>query len=162
MKIAFRLLLSIVLVGVVVPVASGQGNGVAFRRVQHLRHGVNMSEWFSQAAPDAKRLATFTTGDDIVLVKRLGFDHVRMPVDPNIFLACRGAWEQCDNVRLFDAMVKKALAEDLAVIVDIHPSSEFKRQVATDGEAVEKFGELWRHISRGITRRTIRSACYSR
>jgi len=25
---------------------------VAFRRVQHLRHGVNLSEWFSQAAPD--------------------------------------------------------------------------------------------------------------
>jgi len=126
---------------------SAQANGVAFRRAQHLRHGINMSEWFSQAAPDPQRLATYTTADDIALVKRLGFDHVRMPVDPAIFLECRGAWEQCDNVKLFDAMLKKALSEDLAVIVDIHPSSEYKKQVATDGDAVQKFGELWRHIA---------------
>src|SRR5947209_1409483 len=147
MKMLLRLFVAVCLLSAVVPVADAQGTAVAFRRAQHLRHGINMSEWFSQAAPDAQRLATYTTADDIALVKRLGFDHVRMPVDPAIFLGCRGSWDECDNVKLFDTMVKKALSEDLAVIVDIHPSSEFKQKVATSGEEVEKFGELWRHIA---------------
>ncbi|GAC1652562.1 MAG: hypothetical protein NVS9B15_13110 [Acidobacteriaceae bacterium] len=147
MEKCLRLFSLIFMFHLILPVAAAQQAPPAFRRVEHLRRGINMSEWISQASPDPKRLATYSTADDIGLVKRLGFDHVRMPIDPSIFLGCRGSWDVCDNVKLFDSMVKKALSEGLAVIVDIHPSSEFKQKVSTDGEAVEKFGELWRHIA---------------
>src|SRR6476646_8071593 len=52
-------------------------------RFAHLRHGINLSHWFSQAADYSKtHLDTHTTANDIALIKSLGFDHVRFPIEP--------------------------------------------------------------------------------
>src|SRR6185503_6754395 len=52
-------------------------------RFAHLRHGINLSHWFSQAADYSKtHLDTHTTANDIALIKSLGFDHVRLPIEP--------------------------------------------------------------------------------
>src|ERR1043165_2132187 len=52
-------------------------------RFGHLRRGVNLSHWFSQAADYSKtRLATHTTVQDIARIKSMGFDHVRFPIEP--------------------------------------------------------------------------------
>ena len=52
-------------------------------RFAHLRHGINLSHWFSQAANYSKsHLDTHTTAPDIALIKSLGFDHVRFPIEP--------------------------------------------------------------------------------
>jgi aryl-phospho-beta-D-glucosidase BglC (GH1 family) len=77
---------------------------------------------------------------------RLGFDHVRLSIDPAIF-DCRGAWQDCATVQALDGVVAKALAEQLAVIIDVHPSDQFKRELAADGSAAEKFRLLWKQIA---------------
>jgi len=47
-------------------------------RFAHLRHGINLSHWFSQAADYSKtHLDTHTIANDIALIKSLGFDQVR-------------------------------------------------------------------------------------
>src|SRR6202040_394728 len=56
---------------------------VAVTRMQHLSHGINTSRWFAQS-PDnytVERLRSFTTTDDIVLIRKLGFDHIRISID---------------------------------------------------------------------------------
>jgi len=59
----------------------------AFARSQHLRHGINLSEWFAQVwdkrGYTQKSTSTpWTTAEDIALIKSMGFDHVRLSVNP--------------------------------------------------------------------------------
>src|SRR5215212_6951862 len=52
-------------------------------RFAHLRRGINLSHWFSQSPSYSKEhLDTHTTARDIALIKSLGFDHVRFPIEP--------------------------------------------------------------------------------
>jgi endoglucanase len=119
----------------------------AWRRAQHLRHGINTSEWFAQSLDyGQQRLSTYTTLDDITLIHKLGFDHIRLSIDPAIF-DCRGSWQQCERVQALDAVVTKALAEGLAAVIDVHPDEQFKRKLATDNSSAEKFRLLWGSIA---------------
>src|ERR1044071_4642214 len=57
-------------------------------RFGRLRRGVNLSHWFSQSADYSKtHLETHTTAQDIALIKPMGFDHVRFPIEPAPLLA---------------------------------------------------------------------------
>src|SRR5579884_4247387 len=59
-----------------------EASTIAFRRAQHLRHGINASEWFAQRASYSMDfLRTYTDANDIRLMKQMGFDHVRMSID---------------------------------------------------------------------------------
>jgi endoglucanase len=121
--------------------------GTAFVRARHLQHGINASEWFAQSSDySPKRLNSYTTLRDLELIKRMGFDHVRLSVDPAVFECLLNA-TTCEQVQILDGIVSKCLALDLAVIVDIHPSGEFKRAIATDDSAVEKFAALWKKVA---------------
>jgi len=133
--------------GLLLASVDAAGQGLASRRAQHLRHGINTSEWFAQARDySLERLRTYTTLDDLRLMRQLGFDHVRLSVDPAIF-DCPGDWNACEPVQYLDGVVSAALAGDLAVIVDLHPTSEFKRELAGGNEAVEKFVLFWSRVA---------------
>src|SRR5216117_387347 len=65
---------------------SDAGAGAVQCHLQHLRHGINLSEWFAQVY-DPKgftkdHLENWTTAYDIALIKSMGFDHVRLSVNP--------------------------------------------------------------------------------
>ena len=65
---------------------SAQTTSPAWKRVEHLRHGINASEWLAQSSDySPQRLRTFTTLDDIARMHAMGFDHVRLSIDPAIF-----------------------------------------------------------------------------
>src|ERR1051326_2817089 len=56
----------------------------ARKRFAHLRHGINLSHWFAQSTTgnySKEHLDTFTTAEDIALIKTMGFDHVRFTVE---------------------------------------------------------------------------------
>jgi endoglucanase len=118
----------------------------AFRRAQHLRHGVNTSEWFAQSTDySPQRLRTYTKLEDIDRIKKMGFDHIRISVDPAVF-ECYRSGGNCDRIEVLDEVVNRALGQDLAVILDLHPSGEYKRQVASSDDAVERAALLWSRI----------------
>jgi endoglucanase len=131
------------------PSAHQSANGLAFRRAQHLRHGINASEWFAQR-PSYPRvsLETYTTPDDIHLMRRLSFDHVRLSIDPAP-LACLERTEvtSCYYLEMLDRTIDAILNDGMSVIVDVHPSSEFKHALAGDSAAVTRFADLWRKIA---------------
>ena len=54
----------------------------AFARAQHLRHGINASEWFAQTGNySAAQTNSYTDDGDIALMAQLGFDNVRLSID---------------------------------------------------------------------------------
>ena len=126
-----------------------QTDDLAFQRAEHLRHGINTSDWFAQSGDySVQRLRTFTTADDIRLIHHLGFDHIRISIDADPLLA----WQRKqDNGIAFvgelDAIVKLAIQDKLAVIIDIHPQSRYKQSLLQGEEPVQRFAMLWRSLA---------------
>jgi endoglucanase len=117
-------------------------------RLAHLRRGSNLSGWFAQVQPptayNKEHYATHTTESDIALIASLGFDHVRLSVNPAPIFP---GWESREEYfASLDAAVKMLLDHGLAVIIDIHPESEFKARLSDDG-FVERFTNFWRQLA---------------
>jgi endoglucanase len=132
-------------------------SGVPASRFARLRRGINLSHWFSQSiGNDYSRahLETHTTAEDIALVKRMGFDHVRLPVEPApLFNPSDPGALDADYLRRLDGALDMILAHGLAVVVDIHPSDEFKRGLNTDDRRVEAFAAFWRALASHLSAR---------
>jgi hypothetical protein len=122
----------------------------AFARAQHLRHGINASEWFAQSQDySAARTNRYTDDADIALMAKLGFDNVRLSIDP----APLERWPldkdglNAEFLGRLDHVVDAMLARGMAVQIDIHPESEYKAKVRDTSEGVERFVMLWRRLA---------------
>ncbi len=136
-----------VLLSVLCLPAFAQTESPAWKRAEHLQHGINASEWLAQSHDySPQRLRSYSTLEDIARMQTMGFDHVRLSIDPAIF-QCDGLWSQCERVQILDEVVARALSQDLAVIIDIHPSGEYKKQLLSSDSSVEKFGALWSKVA---------------
>jgi endoglucanase len=130
-----------------------QDPGLARRRAAHLQHGINLSEWFAQVY-DAKgytkeHFESWNTREDIALIKAMGFDHVRLSVNPRpMFRQKEADHIPPEYLSYLDAAVKMILDQGLAVMIDAHPDSEFKDKLATDNDFVEQFADFWRGLAR--------------
>jgi len=125
-------------------------------RFGHLRRGINLSHWFSQAADYSKsHLDTHTTPADIALIKSMGFDHVRFPIEPAPLLSNTPDPSILNATYLgyVDSALDTILATGLAVIIDIHPSDEFKLRMARDDRGIEAFTKFWRAFATHLARR---------
>jgi endoglucanase len=126
---------------------------LAQRRATRLRHGINLSEWFAQVYDQKgytkEHFEAWNTAQDIALIKAMGFDHVRLSVNPQPMFR-RGQADQipADYLGYLDAAVKMILDQGLAVIIDVHPESDFKQKLATDDGFVEQFEDYWRALAR--------------
>jgi aryl-phospho-beta-D-glucosidase BglC (GH1 family) len=117
-----------------------------------LRRGINLSEWFAQVwdkrGYTREHLETWTTVDDIALIKSMGFDHVRLSVNPQpMFTMNQPQKLPPEYLSSLDAAVKMILDHGLAVVIDIHPESDFKQRLAKDDSFVEQFSDFWRAVA---------------
>ena len=125
-------------------------------RFGRLRRGINLSHWFSQAANYSKtHLETHTTAQDIALIKSMGFDHVRFPIEPAPLLKETPDPSVLNTTYLqyVDSALDVILATGLAVIIDIHPSDEFKLRMNRDERGVEAFAKFWRAFATHLSKR---------
>lgn len=123
---------------------------LAQRRAEHLRHGINTSSWFAQVYGPGytpEHFKTAVTAEDIALIKSSGFDNIRLSVNPQ-FLFNERQPDQIPATYLgyVDAAVKMILDHGLAVVIDIHPDSDFKARLRDD-EFVEQFADFWRALA---------------
>ena len=128
-------------------------SGVAQRRLAHLRRGINLSKWFAGSTdPSAytqQHFETAITAQDIALIRAMGFDYVRLSVDPRpMFHEKESDRIAGDYLTQMDAAVKMLLDQDLAVDIDIYVDADFKQRLATDDEFVEEFADFWRALAR--------------
>ncbi len=123
-------------------------------RLDRLRHGINLSHWFAQSSTYSKEhLDTHTTAEDLALIKRLGFDHVRFTVEPAPLINANDPGSlKADYLKYFDAALDMILSQRLAVIVDIHPSDEFKLRLKDDRQ-VANFVKFWRALAEHLSHR---------
>ena len=124
----------------------------AQRRLARLQRGINLSEWFAQVYDPRgytkQHFEDWTTAGDIALIKSMGFDHVRLSVNPEPMMRHNQADEiPPEYLGYLDSAVKLILDHGLAVIIDMHPESDFKARLAHD-DFVEQFSDFWRAIAR--------------
>ena len=132
---------------------TSQDSGLAKRRAAHLRYGINLSEWFAQVYDQKgytkEHFETWTTAQDIALIKAMNFDHVRLSVNPQpMFRRKQADRIPEDYLGYLDAAVKAILDQGLAVIIDVHPDSDFKEKLVADNEFVEQFADYWRALAK--------------
>ncbi|MGA2167477.1 MAG: cellulase family glycosylhydrolase [Terracidiphilus sp.] len=123
----------------------------AFARAEHLKRGINASEWFAQSASDysAARTNRYTDARDIALMAKLGFDNVRLSIDAApLEQSPRGKdGLNPDFVGRLDRAVDTMLAQGLAVQIDLHPEASYKQQLRTSNDAVDRLTMLWRRLA---------------
>jgi endoglucanase len=126
--------------------------GIAERRLDHLRHGINLSDWFAQLADPAgytqEHFDATVTAADIALIRAMGFDHVRLSVDPRpMFHAEQSDQIASDDLSRLDAAMKAILDQGLAVDLSIYADENFKQKLASDDDVVERFADFWRALA---------------
>lgn len=117
-------------------------------------HGINFGGWFSQCDNTEKRYEYFVRRADFRRVARWGLDHVRIPVDYNLFLNPDNSFREAGFVRL-DKCVEWSAENGLNMIIDLHKTPGFSFD---DGEKEDGFFEnehyqelfytIWEEIAR--------------
>ena len=128
-------------------------SSLAQQRARHLRRGINLSEWFAQVYDPRgytkEHLVGWVTADDIALIKSMGFDHVRLSINPEPMMHHNEADRiPADYLGYLDGAVKMILDHGLAVILDMHPDSDFKAKLVQRDDEVEQFSDFWRALAR--------------
>jgi len=128
-------------------------SSVPASRVSRLRRGINASEWFAQVYDKRgytkEHFQNWTTAQDIALMQSMGFDHVRLSVDPQPMMVSRRPDEiPAEYLGYLDAAVKMILDRGLAVVIDLHPDSDFKARLAKDDGFVQEYTDFWRALAR--------------
>jgi endoglucanase len=130
-----------------------QDTSLAFRRAEHVRHGINLSHWFAQVFDPKgytkEHFDAYDTAQDMALIKAMGFDHVRFTLNCEPMFR-RGQADRIpeDYLAMVDGAVKMILDAKLNVIIDIHPESDFKARLVADDSGVEQFEDYWRALAR--------------
>ena len=128
----------------------------AFARAQHLKRGINASEWFAQSNDySAARSDRYTDAQDIALMAKLGFDHVRLSIDAVPLEAGPRGKDglNAEFLARLDRAVDTMLADGLAVQIDLHPEDSYKQQLRTSDDAVDRLTMLWRRLAAHYARR---------
>lgn len=127
-------------------------SSVPASRLVHIRRGINLSEWFAQVwdpkGYTKEHFENWNTSVDIALIKSMGFDHVRLSVNPQPMMDA--AHHQNGTAEYFgylDAAVKMILDAGLAVELDMHPDTDFKQKLAKENEPVERFADFWSMVA---------------
>jgi endoglucanase len=153
MKLRIAFLLATCLVAAAqTPSAASAKSSLAFARAEKLKRGINTSEWFAQVYDKRgytpEHFQTWTTADDIALIKSMGFDYVRLSVNPQPMFNEREPDKiPADYLASLDAAVRMILDHGLAVVIDLHPESDFKARLAKDDDFVERFADFWRALA---------------
>jgi aryl-phospho-beta-D-glucosidase BglC (GH1 family) len=127
-------------------------SSVPAARLAHIRHGINLSEWFAQVYDPKgytkEHFESWNTATDIALIKSAGFDHVRLSVNPHPMMdAAQHPDGGAEYFGYLDAAVKMILAAGLAVEIDMHPDSDFKARLAKDDDFVQRFADFWSTVA---------------
>ena len=122
-----------------------QAGSLAFQRAEHLRKGVNLSMWYAQTRDhSAQHIETFTTPADFALIKSLGFDHVRLSIDPEPMIARKASGAlNAEAIARLDNTLSQLLAAGLNVVLDIHPEQDYKDEAAKGDDGPQRFYAFW-------------------
>ncbi len=116
----------------------------ADRAAKWFRHGVNLGDYL-ESSPQSFGKGVTVTADEFAIMHREGFDHVRVPVGWQHYVGPGPAYRLSPLILgRVDFVVTNALANHLAVIINIHHFDELDQDPAG---TTEEFLAIWQHIA---------------
>lgn len=117
--------------------------------------GINLGGWLSQCDYSQERLDNFITEPDFEKISSWGLDHVRIPIDYNIFENEDGSYKE-DGFERLDIAVRTAEKYGLNVVIDLHKTAGFSFDDYGENESgffdsekyQERFCRLWEELSK--------------
>lgn len=112
--------------------------------------GVNLGGWFSQCDYSEERLNNFITEEDFEKISHWKIDHVRIPVDYNIFENADGTYKS-DGFERIDRAFELCAKYGLNAVLDLHKTAGFSFDYYGENESgffdnvelQERFYKLW-------------------
>lgn len=116
--------------------------------------GIDLGGWFSQCDYSKDRLDNFITEQDIEKIASWGLDHVRIPVDYNIFENGDGTYKE-DGFQRIDKALEMCRKHDIRVVLDLHKTAGFSFDNYGESESgffdseelQERFYRLWEQFA---------------
>lgn len=112
--------------------------------------GINLGGWFSQCDYSEERLNNFITEEDFEKISHWKIDHVRIPVDYNIFENADGTYKS-DGFERIDRAFELCRKYGLNAVLDLHKTAGFSFDYYGENESgffdsedlQERFYKLW-------------------
>ena len=116
--------------------------------------GVDLGGWFSQCDYSKDRLDNFVTEQDLATIASWGLDHVRIPVDYNVFENEDGTYKE-DGFQRIDKVIEQCKKHDLRIVLDLHKTAGFSFDSYGENESgffeseklQERFYRLWEQFA---------------
>ena len=111
--------------------------------------GINLGGWFSQCDYDPAKMDSFIQKEDFEKIASWGADHVRIPVDYNVF-------QQEDGFERLDRAIEQAKQYQMRTVLDLHKTEGFSFDNYGEQESGffenpayrEKFYVLWEKFAK--------------
>lgn len=116
--------------------------------------GINLGGWFSQCDYSEERLNSFITEADFSKIASWGLDHVRIPVDYNVFENIDGSYNESGFQRI-DRAFELCGKYGLNAVLDLHKTAGFSFDNYGESESgffdseqlQERFYRLWEQFA---------------
>ncbi|MBQ8193885.1 MAG: glycoside hydrolase family 5 protein [Oscillospiraceae bacterium] len=123
-------------------------------KIKGFYKGVNLGGWFSQCDYSEDRLDNFITEPDFAKIASWGIDHVRIPVDYNIFENDDGTYSESGFKRI-DKAFELCEKYNLNAVLDLHKTAGFSFDSYGESESgffeseelQERFYRLWEQFA---------------
>ena len=127
------------------PAQAQQASGIAFQRAEHLKRGLNLSSFYAQTRDLSQaRLDAYMSVADMQALKAMGFDHVRLSINPELITAepKTGRLRPAAMAQL-DKTVQQLTDAGLNVILDIHAEETWKADLTHGDDGAAKLYAFW-------------------
>jgi len=124
------------------------------KKFEGFQKGVDLGGWLSQGSYDREHLDTFITKADIEKIAGWGCDHVRLPIDYNIFETDEGELKN-DGFEYLDKALEWCKEYNLNVLIDVHKvygysfySGDGQEGFFDNEDLQERFYKWWERLSK--------------
>ena len=124
------------------------------KKFEGFQRGINLGGWLSQCDHSEERYANFIKEEDIRRISEWGLDHIRIPVDYELFEDEQGNYREA-GFALLDKALNWAFKYGLNVVIDLHKTfgysfddGENEEGFFTNPQYQERFYKLWQEIAR--------------
>ena len=121
-----------------------------------LRRGINLGGFLSQCTHEEEHYDSFIKEEDIGKIREMGFDHIRLPIDYEVFETEEGVRRE-DGYRRVHQVIEWCEAQGLPVILDLHKAYGYdfndagnseKNRLFTDEKVQGRFLGLWESLAK--------------
>lgn len=139
-----------------------------------MKKGISIHEWLNWAPldrsgdyvwPPYKDFSQWGTTDDLAALRALGFDFIRLSIDPGPLLASTGNRQE-EAIKTLEQATRILLAAGFKVILDLHPVSQVeawspkKIEADSNGQMAERYRGVVSAVAQMLTQFEPRSVAF--